>query len=67
MTGQPWRRGTPKPGLAREPVRVIIRTDSTGQITVAVYGPIKGKAGLLALLDAAKRIAQNMTEHPEQN
>jgi hypothetical protein len=45
--------GTP---LSHVPVTVLISADYTGRIDVTVAGPIKGKAGLLYLLDGVKRI-----------
>jgi hypothetical protein len=48
--------------LSTVPITVIIDTDYTGRIDIAVRGPIKGKAGLLALLDAARRIAEQMED-----
>jgi hypothetical protein len=58
----PERNGEP---LSAVPITVIIRTDHTGRIDLAVRGPIKGKAGLLVLLDAARRIAEQMADEPE--
>jgi hypothetical protein len=48
--------------LSRVPVRVRITADYTGRIDVSVTGPVKGKGGLLALLDAATRIAEQMPD-----
>jgi len=61
MTGPSPGAGNGKP-LAKAPIVVIIRTDWTGRIVVSVQGPIKGRAGLLALLDAARQIAEQMDE-----
>jgi hypothetical protein len=50
--------------LSRLPVTILIRTDRTGRIDVIVSGPIKGKAGTLTLLDAAKKIVQQRRDDP---
>jgi len=50
--------------LSRVPITVIIHTDYTGRIDMQVRGPIKGKAGLLVLLDAARKIAEQMEDDP---
>lgn len=57
MTG----RGKPE-RLSRVPVVVTIRADYTGRIDITATGPLKGRAGLLSLLDAARKIAE--TERP---
>jgi hypothetical protein len=55
------REGNGQP-LSPVPVTVIITVDRTGRIDVIARGPIKGKGGLLALLDGARRIAEQMKD-----
>jgi hypothetical protein len=43
-------------------VKVIIVLDSSGAMTIDIEGPIKGKEGLLALLDSARTMAEQMRE-----
>jgi hypothetical protein len=49
-------------GLSPLPVTVIITADRTGRIDVIARGPLKGKAGLLTLIDAAREIAEQMND-----
>jgi hypothetical protein len=42
-------------------VRVTITVEEPGRISVEIEGPLNGKAGLLALLDAAREVAEQMT------
>jgi len=51
--------GQGHPELAQTPVMVIITTDASGHIDIAAHGPIKGQAGLVALLEASLRIAKD--------
>jgi len=48
--------------LSRVPVRVMITADYTGRIDISVAGPIKGKAGLLSLIDGVRRIVEQMSD-----
>jgi hypothetical protein len=48
--------------LSRVPVMVIITADHTGRVDVMARGPIKGKAGLLLLLDQARKMAEQMDD-----
>jgi len=41
-------------------VKVIIVADDSGHVSVEAEGPLRGKAGLLALLDAARELAEQM-------
>ena len=43
-------------------VRVTITADATGRIDLQATGPYKGKAGLLALLDAGKDLVAQMKD-----
>ena len=43
-------------------VKVIIIADDHGHISLEVEGPVRGKAGLLALLDEARKLAGQMRE-----
>jgi hypothetical protein len=48
--------------LSPVPILVMIATDRTGRIDIAVRGPVKGKDGLLALLDGARKIVEQWRE-----
>lgn len=41
-------------------VKVIIVADDSGHISLETEGPIRGREGLLALLDAARVLASQM-------
>jgi len=43
-------------------IKVLITLDSKGQLLLASSGPIKGKAGLVALLEEAVTLARKAQE-----
>lgn len=49
-------------GKREFPGRVIVTivVDAAGTMTIAISGPLKGKAGLLLLLDHARTAAEQM-------
>ena len=43
-------------------VKLIVVADDQGHISLEVAGPVRGKAGVLALLDEARKLAEQMKD-----